>query len=35
MEFLQTHWHCVLPLAAIVLGMVLLKKKDDTEEKDE
>jgi hypothetical protein len=34
MEFPRAHWHCLLPLAAIVIGVFLLRKSD-TGEKDE
>jgi hypothetical protein len=26
MEFLLTHWHCVLPAAAIIIGMIMMKR---------
>lgn len=33
MEFLLSHWHCILPAAAIIIGALLLnrnKKSDHT-----
>jgi hypothetical protein len=27
MEFLLSHWHCILPIAAIGIGLFLMKGK--------
>jgi hypothetical protein len=27
MQLLLTHWHCIVPAAAIVIGALLLRKK--------
>jgi hypothetical protein len=32
MEFLLTHWHCILPLAAVIIGAVFMKNKKQNEE---
>jgi hypothetical protein len=31
MEILLTHWHCILPLAAIIIGAIFMKKKQEKE----
>jgi hypothetical protein len=36
MDILIDHWHCILPVIAIGIGMFLMRKKDSSkEEKDE
>jgi hypothetical protein len=32
MEFLLSHWHCILPLAAIIIVSVLSGKKKKKEQ---
>jgi hypothetical protein len=35
MNFLYAHWHCILPLAGIVIAVLLMKKHDEKNEKDD
>lgn len=29
MELLLSHWHCILPLAVILVGMLLMRRGND------
>jgi hypothetical protein len=35
MEFLESHWHCVLPLLGILIGAILLNRGGVKERKNE
>jgi cadmium resistance protein CadD (predicted permease) len=35
MDILLEHWHCILPIIAIGIGMFLMNRKDSKKEKDE
>jgi hypothetical protein len=34
MDFLLSHWHCIVPLVAIAVVMLLRNQKDKKKEKD-
>lgn len=33
MDILINHWHCIIPVAAILLAMVFLRDKDSSKDK--
>jgi hypothetical protein len=35
MEFLSSHWHCIVPAAAILLAMFLMRDKSENKGKDQ
>ena len=34
MEFLLSHWHCILPVVGIVIAMFLMREKPAKEKND-
>ena len=34
MEFLLSHWHCLLPVAGIIIAAFFMSSKDDKAKKD-
>lgn len=33
MVFLLSHWHCILPVAGIIIAMFLMRDKSDSKKK--
>lgn len=34
MEFLLSHWHCILPVLGIIVGMLLMRRDKRNDNRD-